>query len=124
MGRRQRGFSALRLLVLIVVFAYVAFVGFQLVSAKVLEKETLKHFREMVLFYYPFPDDAWEEKLSTITDYWVAKKNLDPENFQCLYEVKENGTVIDLELIYDRQINWLFKKEIKKYDLKASFTLE
>ena len=68
MGRRQRGFSALRLLVLIVVFAYVAFVGFQLVSAKVLEKETLKHFREMVLFYYPFHDDAWEEKVSTNTD--------------------------------------------------------
>lgn len=124
MGRRQRGFSALRLLVLIVVLAYVAFVGFQLVSAKVLEKETLKHFRERVLLYYPFPDNAWEEKLSVITDDWVAKKNLDPETFQCLYAVKENGTVVDLELVYTRQINWLFKKEVKKYDLKTSFTLD
>ncbi len=117
----KRGSSGIKLLIFLIIIAYAGFVGYQYISNAILVKEVKKYFIEKINFFTPIKD--WDGTMSKVIDGLLIEKKIDRNTFQCAYELKNKERVVAIDVSYARTIDWIFKKEVKEYNLKFSFEL-
>ncbi len=113
--KRKGAHSGIKLLIIFIIIAYAGYVGYQYISNSILLKETKKFYKERILLLSPIKD--WDGRMTQFTNEWLAKKRFkDEDNFQVAYDIKENKFV-EIEVSFEKTIDWLFKKEKKKYHI-------
>ncbi len=113
--------SGIKLLIILLIIAYAGFVGYQYISNTILLKETKKFYRERIMLLSPIKN--WDARMEQFTNEWLAKKRFkEDDNFQVAYDIKENK-VVEIEVSFNKTIDWLFKKEKKTYHIVFSVNL-
>ncbi len=113
--------SGIKLLIIFILIAYAGYVGYQFISNSILLKETKKFYRERIMLLSPIKD--WDGRMTQFTNEWLTKKKFkDENNFQVAYDIKDNK-VVEIEVSFIKTIDWLFKKEPKKYHIVFTINL-
>jgi len=113
--------NILTVLFILLILAYAGYIIYQYANNSVLEKQVETHFSEGLRYARPVKDV--DGTLRKLIDNLLESKDIDEDNFECIYTVEDGGSAVNLDIKYKKNIDWIFQKTEKEYHINTEIPI-